>query len=114
LLYATVDTKARGYMTGPEARPLTEMADRISRAVGQMVRWPSISDPAPAGTGGHGIPLEIADALDGQVGERLKAGWIAGGPFSTRLFNVDQQHSLSSRRGAEDRRGRSGLNEGPR
>jgi uncharacterized protein YbjT (DUF2867 family) len=39
---------ARLHMTGPEALTMTEMADRISRAVGKTVRYVAVSPP-PAG-----------------------------------------------------------------
>ena len=59
---------ARLHMTGPEALTMTEMADRISRAVGQTVRYVAVSlIQRRQALIAHGIPLEIADALDRQV-----------------------------------------------
>src|SRR6266550_5701559 len=81
---------ARLHMTGPEALTMTEIADRISRAVGQTVRYVAVSliQRRQALTA-HGIPLEIADALDRQVEERLKGGIESQVDLSThRLFNV--------------------------
>ena len=81
---------ARLHMTGPEALTMTEMADRISRAVGQTVRYVAVSPiQRRQALIAHGIPLEIADALDRQVEERLKGGIESQVDLSThRLFNV--------------------------
>jgi len=81
---------ARLHMTGPEALTMTEMADRISRAVGQTVRYVAVSlIQRRQALIAHGIPLEIADALDRQVEERLKGGIESQVDLSThRLFNV--------------------------
>src|SRR5205814_9768226 len=81
---------ARLHMTGPEALTMTEIADRISRAVGQTVRYVAVSlIQRRQALIAHGIPLEIADALDRQVEERLKGGIESQVDLSThRLFNV--------------------------
>ena len=81
---------ARLHMTGPEALTMTEMADRISRAVRQTVRYVAVSlIQRRQALIAHGIPLEIADALDRQVEERLKGGIESQVDLSThRLFNV--------------------------
>ena len=81
---------ARLHMTGPEALTMTEMADRISRAVGQTVRYVAVSPiQRRQALIAHGIPLEIADALDRQVEERLKGGIESQVDLSThRLFNI--------------------------
>ena len=81
---------ARLDMTGPEALTMTEMADRISRAVGRTVRYVAISPiQRRQALIAHGVPLEIADALDRQVEERLKGGIESQVDLSThQLFNV--------------------------
>src|SRR6266566_7675935 len=81
---------ARLHLTGPEALTMTEVADRISRAVGQTVRYVAVSlIQRRQALIAHGIPLEIADALDRQVEERLKGGIESQVDLSThRLFNV--------------------------
>lgn len=62
-------------ITGPEALTMTEIADRISRAVGKTVRYVAVSpDARRQALIAHGIPPEFADALDKQVEERLKGG----------------------------------------
>jgi uncharacterized protein YbjT (DUF2867 family) len=81
---------ARLAMTGPETLSMAEMADRISRATGRTVRYVAIS-PAQRRQAllAHGIPPEIADALDEQVRERLKGGLESQVDLSThRLFNI--------------------------
>jgi uncharacterized protein YbjT (DUF2867 family) len=81
---------ARLHMTGPEALTMTEMADRISRAVGKTVRYVGVSPiQRRQALIAHGVPLEIADALDKQVEERLQGGIESQVDLSThRLFNV--------------------------
>ena len=81
---------ARLHMTGPEALTMAEMADRISRAVGKSVRYVAVSPiQRRQALIAHGVPLEIADALDRQVEERLQGGIKSQVDFSThRLFNV--------------------------
>jgi uncharacterized protein YbjT (DUF2867 family) len=81
---------ARLQMTGPEALTLTEIADRISRAVGKTVRYVAVSPiQRRQALIAHGVPLEVADALDRQVEERLKGGIESQVDLSThRLFKV--------------------------
>jgi uncharacterized protein YbjT (DUF2867 family) len=81
---------ARLHMTGPEALTIAEMADRISRAVGKTVRYVAVSPiQRRQALIAHGVPLEIADALDTQVEERLKGGIESQVDLSThRLFTV--------------------------
>ena len=81
---------ARLPMTGPEALTMAEMADRISRAIGKTVRYVPVT-PVQRRQAliSHGIPAEIADALDAQVRERLKGGIESEVDLSThQLFNV--------------------------
>jgi hypothetical protein len=66
------------------------MADRISRAVVKTVRYVAVSPiQRRQALIAHGVPLEIADALDRQVEERLKGGIESQVDLSThQLFNV--------------------------
>jgi uncharacterized protein YbjT (DUF2867 family) len=95
---------ARLQMTGPEALTMTEMADRISRAVGKTVRYVPVS-PTQRRQAliAHGVPPQIADALDRQVEERLKGGIESQVDLSThQLFNVKPTTFLAfARRNAE-------------
>jgi uncharacterized protein YbjT (DUF2867 family) len=77
-------------LTGPEALSMAEMADRISQAGGKTVRYIPVSpDQRRQALISHGIPVEIADALDAQVHERLKGGLESEVDLSTHhLFNV--------------------------
>jgi uncharacterized protein YbjT (DUF2867 family) len=77
-------------MTGPEALTMAEIADRISRAIGRTVRYVAVSPPGRRqALIAHGIPTEIADALDKQVEERLKGGIESQVDLSThQLFGV--------------------------
>jgi len=81
---------ARLPMTGPEALTMAEVADRISRAIGRMVRYVAVSPiERRQALIAHGIPPEFADALDKQVEERLKGGAESRVDLSThQLFNV--------------------------
>jgi uncharacterized protein YbjT (DUF2867 family) len=81
---------ARLHMTGPEALTMTEMADRISRAVGKTVRYVPVSPiQRRQALIAHGVPPQIADALDRQVEERLKGGIESQVDLSThQLFSV--------------------------
>jgi uncharacterized protein YbjT (DUF2867 family) len=81
---------ARLSMTGPEALTMAELADRISRAIGRTVRYVPVSrTERRQALITHGIPPEIADALDEQVKERLKGGLESQVDLSThQLFNV--------------------------
>jgi uncharacterized protein YbjT (DUF2867 family) len=95
---------ARLHMTGPEALTLTEMADRISRAVGKTVRYVAVSPiQRRQALMANGVPPQIADALDRQVEERLKGGIESQVDLSThRLFNVKPTTFLAfARRNAE-------------
>src|ERR1700723_1681726 len=59
---------ARLHMTGPEALTMTEMADRISRAVGKIVQYVAVSPiQRRQALMGNAIPPQIANALDRQV-----------------------------------------------
>ena len=80
----------RLHMTGPEALTMTEMADRISGAVGKTVRYVAASpNQRRQALIANGVPAQIADALDGQVEERLKGGVESQVDLSThQLFNV--------------------------
>src|SRR3981189_257713 len=81
---------ARLHMTGPEALTITEMADRISRAVGKTAGYAPVSPiQRRQALIAHGVPPQIADALDRQVEERLKGGIESQVDLSThQLFNV--------------------------
>jgi uncharacterized protein YbjT (DUF2867 family) len=81
---------ARLHMTGPEALTMTEMADRISRTVGKTVRYVPVSPiQRRQALIAHGVPPQIADALDRQVEERLKGGIESQVDLSThQLFNI--------------------------
>ena len=81
---------ARLHMTGPEALTMREMADRISRAVGKTVRYVPVSPlRRRQALIAHGVPPQIADALDRQVEERLRGGIESQVDLSThQLFNV--------------------------
>jgi uncharacterized protein YbjT (DUF2867 family) len=77
-------------MTGPEALSMAEIADRISQAIGRTVRYLPIS-PAQRREAliAHGVPMEVADALDEQVQDRLKGGLESQVDLSThRLFKI--------------------------
>jgi uncharacterized protein YbjT (DUF2867 family) len=97
-------------MTGPEALTMAEIADCISRAIGKTVRYVPVS-PVQRRQAliTHGVPVEIADALDEQVKERLKGGIESQVDLSThRLFNVKPTTFLEfAQRNAEAFRGAS-------
>jgi uncharacterized protein YbjT (DUF2867 family) len=60
-------------MTGPEALTMTEIADRISHAIGKTVRYVSIQpEERRRMLLASGMPPAVADALDEQTAERLK------------------------------------------
>jgi uncharacterized protein YbjT (DUF2867 family) len=91
-------------LTGPEALTMAEIADRISRAIGRTVRYVPVSrEQRLQALKAHGIPPEIADALDEQVKERLQGGLESQVDLSThRLFNVEPTTFLEfARRNAE-------------
>ena len=69
---------------------MAEIADRISRAVGKTVRYVPVSPiQRRQALIAHGVPQQIADALDRQVEERLKGGIKSQVDLSThQLFNV--------------------------
>jgi hypothetical protein len=69
---------------------MTEMADRISRAAGKTVHYVAVSPiQRRRALISHGVPPQIADALDRQVEERLKGGIESQVDLSThQLFNV--------------------------
>ena len=91
-------------MTGPEALTMTEMADRISCAVGKTVRYVAVSPiQRRQAWMANGVPPQIANALDRQVEERLKGGIESQVDLSThQLFNVKPTTFLAfARRNAE-------------
>jgi len=95
-------------LTGPEALTMAEIADRISSAIGRTVRYVPVSpEQRLQALKAHGIPSEIADALDDQVKERLKGGIESQMDLSThRLFNVKPTTFLEfAQRNAETFRG---------
>jgi uncharacterized protein YbjT (DUF2867 family) len=81
---------ARLIMTGPEALTMSEIADRLSSATGKTVRYLPVSRAArKQALVSHGIPPELAEALDRQVEERLKGGLESQVDVSThQLFGV--------------------------
>jgi len=81
---------ARLALTGPDALTMSEIADCISRANGRAVQYVPVSRAQRRqALITHGVPAEIADALDEQVQERLKGGLESQVDLSThRLFNV--------------------------
>jgi len=80
----------RLHATGPEALSMAEVAGRISQAIGKPVRYVPISPEQRRQTLiVHGVPPQVADALDKQVHERLQAGLESEVDLSThRLFNI--------------------------
>jgi uncharacterized protein YbjT (DUF2867 family) len=62
-------------MSGPEALNMEEIAEHISRGIGQTVRYISISrEERKQALLAAGVPSFFVDALDAQAGERLKGG----------------------------------------
>ncbi len=60
-------------MTGPEALTMTEIAERISRAIGKTVRYVNVTlEEKRRALLAAGIPPERADALDELFSERRK------------------------------------------
>ena len=60
-------------MSGPEALSMEEIAEQISAAIGQAVRYVSITREARRqALLAAGVPSVSVDALDAQAGERLK------------------------------------------
>jgi len=80
----------RLHATGPEALTMAEVADRISQAIGKPVRYVPISpEQRRQALMAHGLPAQIADALDKQVHERLRGGLESEVDLSThKLFNI--------------------------
>jgi uncharacterized protein YbjT (DUF2867 family) len=66
--------EGRSYdMTGPEALTMTEIAERISQAVGTTIRYvPVTPEERRQALLAAGMPAYFADALDDQTRERLK------------------------------------------
>jgi uncharacterized protein YbjT (DUF2867 family) len=77
-------------VTGPEALSMAEIAERISHATEADVRYvPVRPEQRRQALISHGIPVEIADALDAQVQERLRGGLESKVDLSThQLFGV--------------------------
>jgi uncharacterized protein YbjT (DUF2867 family) len=62
-------------ITGPEALTMTEVAEQISQAIGKTVQYVPVSRAQrKQALLGVGIAPYMVDALDVQVGERLKGG----------------------------------------
>jgi uncharacterized protein YbjT (DUF2867 family) len=60
-------------MTGPEALTMTEVAERISRAIGKTVRYGNVApEEKMRALLAAGIPPELADAIDELFAERRK------------------------------------------
>ena len=60
-------------MSGPEALSMEEIAEQISQAVGETVRYVSITrEERTQALLTAGVPSFFVDALDTQAGERLK------------------------------------------
>ncbi len=60
-------------MTGPEALSMTEVAEKISRAIGKTVRYINVAPEQKRQTLlAAGMPVERADALDELFAERGK------------------------------------------
>lgn len=80
----------RLHATGPESLTMAEVADRVSQAIGKHVRYVPISpEQRRQALIAHGVPAQIADALDKQVHERLHGGLESEVDLSThRLFNI--------------------------
>jgi uncharacterized protein YbjT (DUF2867 family) len=94
----------RLHLTGPEALTMAEIAERISSAIGRTVRYvPVTPEQRLRALIAHGIPVEIAGALDKQVHERLKGGLESQVDLSThRLLNVQPTTFLEfARRNAQ-------------
>ena len=66
--------EGRSYdMTGPEALTMTEIAERISQAIGRTIRYVSVTpEERRRALLATGMPPYFADALDDQTRERLK------------------------------------------
>ena len=66
--------EAKSYdMTGPEALTMTEIAERISQAIGKTIRYVNIApEEKKRALLAAGIPPELADAIDDLFAERRK------------------------------------------
>jgi uncharacterized protein YbjT (DUF2867 family) len=73
-LLTTPGHEAKIYaMSGPEALSMQQIAEQISAAIGQAVRYVSITREARMqALLAAGVPSFFVDALDAQAGERLK------------------------------------------
>jgi uncharacterized protein YbjT (DUF2867 family) len=73
-LLTTPGHEAKIYaMSGPEALSMQQIAEQISAAIGQAVRYVSITrDARMQALLAAGVPSFFVDALDAQAGERLK------------------------------------------
>jgi uncharacterized protein YbjT (DUF2867 family) len=93
----------RLHLTGPEALTMAEVADRISRATGRTMRYVPISpEQRRQALIAHGVPAEIADALDKQVHERLKGGIESEVDLRRIGYSTsNRQRSWISRRGMQ-------------
>ena len=91
-------------MTGPEALTMTEVADRISTAIGKRVRYVPVSrEIRRQALVANGLPSWLADALDMQVKERLTGGPESHVDLTThRVFGIEPTSFLEfARRNAE-------------
>jgi len=91
-------------MTGPEALTMTEVADRISTAIGKRVRYVPVSrEIRRQALLASGLPSWLADALDMQVKERLTGGPESHVDLTThRVFGIEPTSFLEfARRNAE-------------
>jgi len=68
------DHESKGYdMTGPEALTMTDVAERISSAIGKTVRYVNLEpEERRRALLAAGVSPAFADALDEQTAERLK------------------------------------------
>jgi uncharacterized protein YbjT (DUF2867 family) len=76
-------------MTGPEALNMTEIAERISEAIGKPVRYVRISaETRRNALLASGVPASFADAMDEQLNERLKCRQSRVNLTTHELFNI--------------------------
>jgi len=78
-------------ITGPELLCMSDIAHRLSRATGRNIRYQAINPQQRwQALVSYGVPIEIADALEHQVFERLKGGLESEVNLSThRMFGVE-------------------------
>src|SRR5262249_55102835 len=91
-------------MTGAEALTMTEVADRISTAIGRRVRYVPVSrEIRRQALLANGLPSWLAHALDMQVKERLTGGPESHVDLTThRVFGIEPTSFLEfARRHAE-------------